>query len=317
MPVIAVFAGHGGSDYGAAGNGFIEKNLNLALSNETTRILRGRGYSVINNRVTDVNRSITQDAALANSSNADAVVEIHMNSNAGTPGTGTETFYSIRDRGPGRALATAITRNIAALGFVNRGARTRINYAGEDALGIIRLTNAPAVLVEAAFINNPGDMARFDVGAISKAIADAVTEVFPISAPPVGGDPIVRQIQATLNQRYNAGLTITGIVGPLTRRAMVRGLQTELNRQFGRNLAVDGIFGPLTRAATVNVRRGARGNITYLIQAALYGRGYTRVIPDGVFGPITEQAVRAFQIDHRLALTGVAGPNTQFALFRQ
>ncbi|MCL2512997.1 MAG: peptidoglycan-binding protein, partial [Oscillospiraceae bacterium] len=138
----------------------------------------------------------------------------------------------------------------------------------------------------------------------------------PIVTPPAEGNPVIRQIQTTLNQRYGAGLAVDGIFGRTTKAAIVRGLQMELNRQFGRNLAVDGVWGPATRAATINVRPGAAGNITYLIQAALYSRGYTGVIPDGAFGPSTEAAVRAFQRDQGLTADGIAGPATQDRLFR-
>ncbi|MDR0314322.1 MAG: peptidoglycan-binding protein, partial [Oscillospiraceae bacterium] len=64
------------------------------------------------------------------------------------------------------------------------------------------------------------------------------------------------------------------------------------------------------------IRRGDSGNITWLIQAALYTRGYTTVIPDGIFGPATDAAVREFQRDQGLTVDGVAGPNTQDRLFR-
>lgn len=133
---------------------------------------------------------------------------------------------------------------------------------------------------------------------------------------PGAGDPVIRNIQSTLNQRYGFNLTVDGIFGRATKTAIVMGLQTELNRQFGRNLVVDGVFGPMTRAATVNVRPGARGNMTYLIQAALYTRGYTSVIPDGVFGPGTETAVRQFQRAQGLTADGIVGPMTQDRLFR-
>ncbi|MCL1791066.1 MAG: peptidoglycan-binding protein [Peptococcaceae bacterium] len=56
--------------------------------------------------------------------------------------------------------------------------------------------------------------------------------------------------------------------------------------------------------------------MTYLIQAALYTRGYTSVIPDGVFGPGTETAVRQFQRAQGLTADGIVGPMTQDRLFR-
>lgn len=324
MPKIAVFAGHGGSDFGAVANGVYEKNLNLAISNATSDILRRMGYEVINNRTTDVERNITRDAEMANREGADALVEIHMNSNEGTPGTGTEVFYQVRDTGKGRELADAILANMEALGFYNRGAKVNVNAAGQDTFGILRLTNMPAVLLETAFINNPLDLQRLNVLEVADAVAEAVAKVFPLNAPPVIPGPpvepvppstVIRSIQATLNSRYNLGLTVDGIAGPLTRSGLVKGFQTELNRQFGRNLVVDGIFGPQTRAATVNVRPGARGNMSFIIQAALYLRGFEDIIPDGIFGPATEQAVRMFQTANGLAADGIAGPQTQAALF--
>jgi N-acetylmuramoyl-L-alanine amidase len=313
MPKIAVFAGHGGSDYGAAANGLYEKNFNLAISNAVSDILRRAGYEVLNNRTADVDRNITRDAQMANNQGADALVEIHMNSNVGTPGTGSEAYYSVRDTGRGRALAEEILKGLERLGFRNRGARVHVNANGQDTFGILRLTNMPAVLLETAFINNPQDMAKLDIEKAAEAIAAAITRQFPVAPP--GGNATIRNIQSTLNERYGFNLVPDGIAGPLTRRAIVRALQTELNRQFGRNLATDGIFGPLTRAATVNVRPGAHGNITYLIQSALFLRAFTDVIPDGAFGPVTERAVRQFQGASGLAVDGVVGPNTQNALF--
>jgi N-acetylmuramoyl-L-alanine amidase len=211
MARIAIFAGHGGRDSGAVGNGFRESDLNLAVSNQASNILRGWGYTVINNRTTDTDRSITQDINLANSNRVDALVEIHLNSNVGTPGTGTEAFISIRNITPARALATAILQRIASLGFVNRGVKTQTNAAGQDAFGILRLANMAAVLVELAFINNPNDMARFNVNDMARAVAEGVRQIFPMSGSggmsPFPGTSIrvgsrgesVRQIQRCLN----------------------------------------------------------------------------------------------------------------------
>lgn len=50
-----------------------------------------------------------------------------------------------------------------------------------------------------------------------------------------------------------------------------------------------------------------------LIQEALGQLGYT-VAADGVYGPQTEDAVRAFQQDHNLFVDGIVGPVTARAL---
>ena len=65
-----------------------------------------------------------------------------------------------------------------------------------------------------------------------------------------------------------------GLWGPKTKSGAIRALQTELNAQFGKGLSVDGIWGSKTKAACVNVRQGARGNLTRIIQGTLYCLGY-------------------------------------------
>jgi len=180
IPKIAVYAGHGGSDPGAIGvNGLQEKNYTLEVSNLVSTYLHNSGYLVVNNRTTDVDRNIATDAALANWQNVDALVEIHLNANDGAPLSGTESYYSVFDTGIGSSLANTIVNNISALGFINLGAKTRANSDGNDYLGIIRLTHAPAVLIETAFINNPDDMARYNVTTMAQAIANAIIKNFP------------------------------------------------------------------------------------------------------------------------------------------
>ncbi len=309
MTKIAVYAGHGGSDFGAVSDGRYEKDYALEVSTYLTAELRRRGYEVINNRTTDVDRNLNADIRLANSENVDAVIEIHLNSNEGIPGSGTETYYSVT--GKGMELAEAINTNLVALGFRDRGIKTLTNFFGNDYLGIIRYTNAPAVLVELFFINNPLDVAKYDPQKIAVAIADAVQSLYP---PTSLRDDGIAEIQRTLNLRYGANLLVDGIYGPRTKRAIIGGLQTELNRQFNAGLVVDGIFGSRTKNALVTVRKGARGNITYLIQSALYVLGFD-LVPDGIYGNITEQRVREFQAQRGLSVDGIAGRNTQSVLF--
>ena len=125
----------------------------------------------------------------------------------------------------------------------------------------------------------------------------------------------VARIQATLNERYGLNIAVDNIYGNETKRALVKGLQTELNKQYNRGLAVDGIFGANTYNACINVRKGAEGNITYLIQAMLICHSFN-INADGIFGTATETAVKEFQKRNGLSADGICGKNTFNKLFR-
>ncbi len=136
-------------------------------------------------------------------------------------------------------------------------------------------------------------------------------------APPTpSGNATIKYIQGTLNQRYNTGLVCDGYYGNLTKRALIKGLQHELNIQFGARISEDGIFGPATKNACRIVSKGARGNITWLIQAKLYCIGYATNGIDGIYGNGTQDAVRRFQANNGLIRDGICGKNTFEKLFK-
>jgi N-acetylmuramoyl-L-alanine amidase len=58
---------------------------------------------------------------------------------------------------------------------------------------------------------------------------------------------------------------------------------------------------------------GSRGETVKQIQRALAGAGYGVMI-DGIYGSITEEAVRAFQTKNKLKADGIVGPATFAAL---
>ena len=156
----------------------------------------------------------------------------------------------------------------------------------------------------------PGDKFPFDKITNSEASNEVVSQ--PQESENKGN---VAKIQSTLNERYGSNIAVDNIYGNETRKALVKGLQTELNKQYGSNLAVDGIFGTNTYNACINVRRGAEGNITYLIQAMLICKGFD-IEADSIFGPATESAVKEFQSRNGLSADGIVGKNTFNKLFK-
>lgn len=91
-------------------------------------------------------------------------------------------------------------------------------------------------------------------------------------------------------------------------------MQTELNNQGfrdyeGKKLKVDGINGERTLSACPTVKKGAKGNITKLIQQRLNSVGFSLTL-DGDFGTKTYNAIVTFQKNRGLTQDGIVGKNT-------
>ncbi len=114
----------------------------------------------------------------------------------------------------------------------------------------------------------------------------------------------VYAIQYLLNHHGQSPAT-DGIFGPDT-QSEVEDFQTL------KNLSEDGIVGPETwEALIVTVKQGDTGPAVRAIQQLLKGKfGFNNVNVDGIFGPITLQAVKDFQTSKNIASDGIVGPNT-------
>jgi N-acetylmuramoyl-L-alanine amidase len=180
---VYVGIGHGGSDSGAVGNGFKEKDLTLSIGKYCNERLKQYGIETKISRTTDCDSSINSKVAASNAFKADVCMDIHINAGGGD---GSEVYYS-HVSAPGKKLAQSIVDATLAIRQNTRGIKTRIDDDGTDYYGMIRMTDAPAVLVECAFIDNTTDIQIINTEAKRKvfgyAIADGVAKYLGVSLP--------------------------------------------------------------------------------------------------------------------------------------
>jgi len=164
--------GHGGKDPGAVGNGFHESDLNLSIALACQAELVRHGVTVGMSRTKDENDDLIEEINECNAFNPDLALDIHNNAGGGD---GAEAFYH-HGGGTGKILAENILAEIVKLGQNSRGAKIRKNDNGDDWYGWIRMTNAPAVIVECAFIDNAKDIQIIDTAEEQKAMGIALAK---------------------------------------------------------------------------------------------------------------------------------------------
>ncbi len=169
--LIVIDPGHGGADAGAAHNGLTEKTLTFDIAQRLKTLLLAQGWTVRLTRDTDIDpvspenlarmrtdgRPNADDRAylqtrcdIANLGGARLFISIHINSAPSTAAAGS-TFYWYKPQDA--ALAQALERSVIPL------AGTRDDGTRHENFYVVRHTTMPAVLVETAFITNPGDVA--------------------------------------------------------------------------------------------------------------------------------------------------------------
>lgn len=169
---IVIDPGHGGSDWGATYNGRKEKNDNLNLALAVGRILENNGVDVEYTRTDDVYNTPLEKAMMGNNADADFFVSFHRNASGGPEKyTGIETLV-FDDSGVKAEMARNINSQLAELGFENHGVIERPN------LVVLKRTQMPAVLIEAGFIDNEQDNAKFDdrFDEIAEGIAEGIMQ---------------------------------------------------------------------------------------------------------------------------------------------
>lgn len=151
---VFISAGHGGSDSGAVGNGFKEKDLNLSIALACRDYLTANGVEVKMSRIKDEDDCTNQEVAESNAFNPDVAVSIHNNAGGGD---GAEVYSSVVG-GVSKTLADNILAEVVKIGQNSRGVKQKKGNNGSDYFGFIRMTKAPAVIVECAFVDNATDI---------------------------------------------------------------------------------------------------------------------------------------------------------------
>ena len=237
MSKVFIAAGHGGSDPGAVANGLKEKDLNLSISLACQAELERHGVKVKMSRVKDETESVNEQVKECNAFAPDLAVNVHNNAGGGD---GAEVFHSING-GTGKALAENILSEIVKIGQNSRGVKTRKNSSGTDYYGFIRSTNAPAVIVECAFMD-------------SKDIQILDTEAEQIAM----GKAIARGCLKTLGiecKKESEGTTVNielNVLKKGSKGEQVKALQRLLHSMgysLGTKNPIDGSFGSMTENA--------------------------------------------------------------------
>jgi peptidoglycan hydrolase-like protein with peptidoglycan-binding domain len=99
---------------------------------------------------------------------------------------------------------------------------------------------------------------------------------------------------------------VDGDFGPNT-KAAVQAFQSS------RGLSADGIVGQQTwPQLIIEVKQGNNGDAVSAVQSQIHSRGdgAAQIAVDGDFGPVTDNAVRAFQVLLGLSVDGIVGPQT-------
>lgn len=185
---IAIDPGHGGDiETGAVGpNGLTEKELNLDLARRTAAILEERGISVVLTRTWDYRVPLSVRAEIANQLDVEAIISIHHNAPNANPSDvpGTEVF--IQDGVDESARLGGILQEeiVAALeqydidwtSANDAGAIAVINADGDNAYGMIRRPDMPAVLAELGYLSNPQEAALFETEDYRDTAATALAD---------------------------------------------------------------------------------------------------------------------------------------------
>ena len=193
---VAIDAGHGGSDNGFTGNGLVEKEYSLLISNYIKDRLDALGIPNVITRNTDRTLSDAErvsiiESAFGNDSNV-IVLSNHLNKGGEV---GAEVVYSLRNND---RLASLVADRLESAGaFVNKYYQLRDpGNTATDYYPIIKNTpNYQSILVLYGYVDNADDAGRIRNNYLdyAEAVVRAIAEYTGTNYVPVGENYYVVQ----------------------------------------------------------------------------------------------------------------------------
>ena len=187
---VVLDSGHGGNDQGSSGNGIIEKDLTLMISQYMYDRFKELGIPVAITRDSDTTLSPTDrvNTILNKFGNSSDVILISNHVNSGG-GEGAEVIYALRNRD---TLARRILENIGAAGQETRKyyQRRLPSDTSKDYYFIHRNTgNLEPLIVEYGFIDNTKDVEflKENYKELAEAVISAVANYIGVPYTPPEG----------------------------------------------------------------------------------------------------------------------------------
>lgn len=240
---IFIDSGHSIYDCGAV-KYEVERKLNIKISNYTKEYLLAN-YKCLVKMADETVDSLTAIARAANNWKADLVLSPHMNAGGG------DGYESLVYSKATKELAEIFNKYVKAVGQNIRP----IKYRSD--LGLLRLTNAPAIICEGAFVDNKKDIKDWNDNAelkkLGEAYAKAAAEYLKLPKKnKVSTSTTTSTKKETVKKIYSGvfpKLPTRGYFKLGDNSVQVKNLQKFLNWYGGYKLVVDGDIGEKTITA--------------------------------------------------------------------
>lgn len=165
--IIAIDAGHGGSNKGTTGisTGIQEKDYTLLYAKELEKQLKLKKVKVIMTREKDTTLNMYERITTLNQENPDILLSIHFNSSSKDTISGVSTYYRYIGF---RSLSQVILKSMLPIGLKEFGNIGSFNFA------LSGPTDYPNCLIEVAFLSNKEDEKKIRNPLFRKQVAEKI-----------------------------------------------------------------------------------------------------------------------------------------------